>query len=93
MEKIKNLHLKLLIVCKEKVLAKERFIFFEDFSLSFFFLGYYGVFLVGKALGDQYLTRWASLLLQTEIRSTKMYYHMMPDRYDSFPITFTFYYY
>jgi hypothetical protein len=45
-------------------------------------LGYYGIYLVGKAIGDQYLTRWGALLLETEIRSVKMYYHMMPDRYE-----------
>jgi len=46
---------------------------------------YYGIYLVGKALNDQYLTRWGRLLLDTEIRSTKKYYHMMPNSDIYFP--------
>lgn len=36
--------------------------------------------LFGIATNDQYLKRWGSLLLQTEIRSVQTYYHMTPDR-------------
>lgn len=40
---------------------------------------YYGIMLFGIATNDQYLKRWGSLLLQSEIRSVQTYYHMAPD--------------
>jgi endo-1,3(4)-beta-glucanase len=37
---------------------------------------YYGVYLLGEALGDQYMSLYGRLLLATEIRSVQKYWHI-----------------
>jgi len=46
---------------------------------------YYGLYLLGEALGDPQLSNWGRLLLATEIRSVQKYWHMpsSSDIYDA----------